>query len=230
MSDYVYFAFIDVLGYKSYLDEDISSNSLGFKDRLQSAFQVFNEVNGAQFPHKSISDSIFLHSNSEDPLEFFKLLKKIFVSFIQKGILIRGGVSYNRHFENSNITYSLALTEAYQLESSAAIFPRILIHQSIIEKLRNQHQTGGTHLSAIVAEGLLLQEGKSTQLHVLDNGNWNEVYAGCSNIYKQNCVAVDGDNQLRLKHIWLQNYLFNFKPKGCRKSKYISEFSPFLVS
>lgn len=229
MSDYVYFAFIDVLGYKSYLDQDINSNTLSFKDRLQSAFQVFNEVNGAQFPHKSISDSIFLHCNSEDPIEFFKLLKKIFVSFIQNGILIRGGVSYNRHFENQNITYSLALTEAYQLESTSAIFPRILIHQSIIEKLRNQHQAGSGTLSAIAANGLLLQDGKSTQLHVLDENNWNDVYVGCSNIYLQSAAAVDGDNQLRLKHIWLQNYLFTYKPKSCRKSRYIEEFTPFSI-
>lgn len=229
MSDYVYFAFIDVLGYKSYLDNDINNNTLNFKDQLQSAFEVFNEVNGAQFPHKSVSDSIFLHSNAEDPIEFFELLKKIFVSFIQKGILIRGGISYNRHFENHNITYSLALTEAYQLESSAAIFPRILIHQSIIEKLRNQQLAGGTHLSAIVNEGLLLQDGKSTQLHVLDDNNWNNVYLGCRNIYQKSCATVDVNNQLRLKHIWLQNYLFTFKPRGCRKPRYISEFSKFLI-
>lgn len=229
MNDYVYFAFIDVLGYKSYLDDDINNNSLGFKDRLQSAFQVFNEVNGAQFPHKSISDSIFLHCNSEDPIEFFGLLKKIFVSFIKNGILIRGGVSYNRHFENQTITYSLALTEAYQLESSAAIFPRILIHQSIIEKLRNHHENGGSYLNAIVTANLLLQDGKSTQLHVLDENNWNDVYTGSRDIYQKSCIAVDGNSQLRLKHMWLQNYLFTFKPNGCRKQKYISEFSPFLI-
>lgn len=91
MSDYVYFAFLDVLGYKSYLNEDIQNNALNFKDKLQHAFQVFNDVNGAQYRHKSISDSIFLHCNSEDPIEFFKLLKKIFVSFAENGVLIRGG-------------------------------------------------------------------------------------------------------------------------------------------
>jgi hypothetical protein len=229
MSDYVYFAFIDVLGYKSYLDEDISSNTLGFKDRLQAAFQVFNDVNGAQFQHKSISDSIFLHCNSEDPIEFFKLIKKIFVSFVKNGILIRGGVSYNRHFENQTITYSLALTEAYQLESSAAIYPRILIHQSIIEKLKNHHQTGGTFLSAIMAENLLIQDGGVSQLHVVDEVNWNEVYAGCRDIYQKSNTVVDGNSKLRLKHLWLQNYLFTYKPKGCRKTRYISEFTPFVI-
>ena len=170
-----------------------------------------------------------MHCTSEDPISFFKLLKKIFVSFIQNGILIRGEVSYNKHFENQTITYSFSLTEAYQLESTTAIFPRILIHQSIIEKLRNDHQTGGTYLDEIVAARLLLQDGKVTQLHVLDEDNWNDVYVGCRDIYEKNCVVVDENSQLRLKHVWIQNYLFTFKPKGCRKSRYIDELSLFSI-
>ncbi|WP_131800990.1 hypothetical protein [Methylobacillus sp. MM3] len=229
MNDYVYFAFIDVLGYKSYLEEDIRNNSLDFKDRLQSAFQVFNDVNGANYGHKSISDSIFLHCNAEDPNDFFKLLKKIFVSFVEKEILIRGGVSYNRHFENQQITYSLALTDAYKLESSAAIFPRILIHPSIIEKLRNHRQEGGAFLDDIVAANLLLQDGNATQLHVLDDENWTRVYKGCKQIYEKSKSLIDADCQLRLKHVWLQNYLFKFKPKNKHNSKYIAEFSEFTI-
>lgn len=229
MNDYLYFAFLDVIGYKAYLDQDISTNSLDFKDRLQSAFLVFNEVNGAHFHHKSISDSIFLHCNAENPIEFFKLLKKIFVSFVQNGILIRGGVSYNRHFENQNITYSLALTEAYKLESSAAIFPRILIHQSIVDKLRNDHQRGGQCLRDIVAENLLLTDGSATQLHVVDEDNWECVYVGSKNIYQNSSALIDSDSNLRLKHVWLQNYIFLFKPRGCRKLRYISDLLPFSI-
>jgi hypothetical protein len=229
MNDYVYFAFIDVLGYKNYLAEDIKSNNLNFKDRLQSAFQIFNEINGSQFHYQSISDSIFIHSNSEDPTEFLYLLKKIFVSFVTNGLLIRGGVSYNRHFENPTITYSLALTDAYQLESSEAVFPRILIHQSIIEKLRNHHATGKKYLDRIVNAELLLQDGYATQLHILDEDNWNTVYSGCQKIYNENSSVVDSSSTLRLKHIWLQNYLFAFKPKNCRKSRYISELTKFSI-
>lgn len=229
MHDYLYFAFLDVIGYKAYLDQDISTNSLAFKDRLQSAFAVFDEVNGAQFQHKSISDSIFLHCNTENPIDFFKLLKKIFVSFIENEILIRGGVSYNRHFENRNITYSLALTEAYNLESSAAIFPRILIHSSIVEKLRNDHENGGPCLSEIVNENLFLSDGSLTQLHVLDDANWSDVYTGSKSIYQKSSTLIDADSNLRLKHTWLQNYIFSFKPKSLRRGKYISDLTPFSI-
>lgn len=229
MNDYLYFAFLDVIGYKSYLDKDISTNSLDFKDRLQSAFEVFNEVNGAHFHHKSISDSIFLHCNSENPIDFFKLLKKIFISFLQNGILIRGGVSYNRHFENQNITYSLALTEAYLLESSAAIFPRILIHQSIVDKLKNDHQSGGQCLTDLINAKLLLKDGGATQLHVIDDNNWETVYSGCREIYENSSTLIDAESSLRLKHIWLQNYIFSFKPKSCRKTRYISDLQPFSL-
>lgn len=229
MNDYLYFAFLDVIGYKAYLEKDIATNSLDFKDRLRSAFSVFDEVNGAQFHHKSISDSIFLHCSAENPIDFFKLLKNIFVSFIDNGILIRGGVSYNRHFESGNITYSLALTEAYKLESSAAIFPRILIHNSIVDKLRNDHQNGGQFLSSIVDEKLLLKDGGITQLHVLDEENWNCVYDGSKKIYQESSALIDAESNLRLKHMWLQNYIFSFKPKGCRKDRYIADLLPFSI-
>lgn len=229
MNDYLYFAFLDVIGYKNYLENDISTNSLSFKDKLQDAFQVFNDINAAQFHHKSISDSIFLSCTAEDPTDFLMLLKKIFVSFAHKGILIRGGVSYNRHFENQNITYSLALTEAYNLESSMAIFPRILIHQSIIEKLKNDHSKGGMILPNIARDNLLLTDGGLTQLHIVDNKNWDDLYHSCRKIYEESSTLIDGRSDLRLKHVWLQNYLFNFRPKGNRKIRYIQELVPFSI-
>lgn len=80
---------------------------------LSNSCKVLNQINGAQYGCKSISDSIFLHCNAENPIEFLRVLKNIYISFVENKTLIRGGVAYNKHFENPNITYSLALSEAY---------------------------------------------------------------------------------------------------------------------
>lgn len=107
-----------------------------------------------------------------------------------------------------------------------AIFPRILIHSSIIAKLRNDSQSGGSVFNELISSRLLLQDGEAMQLHVLDDENWNTVYLSFKKIYEESRSSVDKNGQLRLKHTWLQNYLFAFKPKGNRKSRYISEFTP----
>ena len=59
--DFVYFCFLDILGYRAHLKKDIETTSLGFKDKLEQASKIYSQINSANYAIKSISDSIFIH-------------------------------------------------------------------------------------------------------------------------------------------------------------------------
>ena len=135
---YKLYAFLDVLGYKQFIEDDERKNTELFKEKLQSSFQYLQGFSKTDISYKSISDSLFIaYNDTNNVIYFLEILKNIFINFMENGSLIRGGTSFNKHFENDTITYSLALSEAYQLEQIAT-YPRILINPNIIEIEKNK--------------------------------------------------------------------------------------------
>lgn len=222
---YSYFAFLDVMGYRYYLNKDKQDGTEIFKEKLINSYRAFENVELGVLHHKSISDSIFM-SSPTNIIDFLKTAKKVYLKFLENGLLIRGGVAYNKHYETQHITYSHALSDAYNMESTKAIFPRILIHKAVIEKLVNESQgeAQSIELNQVIDQKLIIKCGNHYQLHIIDNENWTIIYESAKSIYIDNEIHINEDPKLFEYHNWLQNYLFTFPPKGNRKPKYIKNF------
>jgi len=222
---YSYFAFLDVMGYRYYLKKDKQNGTEIFKEKLITSYRVFEQIELGTLHHKSISDSIFM-SCPTNVVEFLKATKDVYLRFLQNGLLIRGGIAYNKHFENPHITYSHALTDAYELESSKSIFPRILIHKSVIEKLKNESQgeAQSQELTELIRQRLIIRCGEHYQLHVLDSSNWHRTHTAVKKIYLENQSDISEDPKLIEYYTWLQNYIFHFKPTSSKQTKYIDSF------
>ncbi|MGY2330596.1 hypothetical protein ACW9I4_24570 [Pseudomonas sp. SDT2931_S440] len=222
---YSYFAFLDVMGYRYYLKKDELEGTEVFKEKLITSYRAFEQIDLATLHHKSISDSIFM-SSATDIVGFLRATKDVYLRFLENGLLIRGGIAYNKHFENQHITYSHALTDAYNLESSKSLFPRILIHKSVLEKLKNESQgeAQSQELSQLIQDNLIIRCGEHYQLHIVDDRNWPEVYENAKSVYKANEITINEDPKLFEYHMWLHNYIFHFKPKRSKKLKYIEHF------
>lgn len=224
--NYSYYAFLDVMGYKEYLNSDMRNGTTAFKDKLVASFRVFEEVGQGNIHYKSISDSIFV-SSPNSVVEFLATIKKVYISFLRNGLLLRGGIAYERHFENNSITYSLALTEAYNLESKHSLYPRILIQPAIIEKAKNEKAQGtNNNMELIANNNLTIKCGDYYQLHIVDSENWMEVYDGLKMIYDADGTSINANPKLLAYYTWLHNYLFSFKPKEIKKQRFINEFQP----
>lgn len=222
---YAYFAFLDVMGYRYYLKKDKNDGTELFKNKLISSYRVFENIEIATLHHKSISDSIFM-SSANDAFDFLSATKKVFLSFLDNGLFVRGGIAYNKHFETNHITYSLALTDAYNIESEQSIFPRVLIDKSVIQKLQNEAEppTNNQTLHRIIESKLLIDCGNHYQLHVLDDTNWDNTFNKAEEIYKTYRADIDESPKLTAYHSWFQEYLFNFRPPKNRKKRYIEQF------
>lgn len=218
MADYSYIAFLDILGYKNLLDHDIKNGTQIFKSKMIEAFRVLDNVNQAKFAHKVISDSIFLScSDREAAPELMATLRNVFVAFLEKGLLIRGGVSYGEHFQNQTITYSPALTKAYLLESTIAEFPRIMVDPNIIDMfpaLKDKHE--------------VLKSGVNWYLNIANKENYENVCEYALSTYQSNINEINTSEKVRIKHRWLQDFLFEISGiiGTPQKERYIKMFDP----
>jgi hypothetical protein len=53
---------------------------------------------------------------------------------IRKSILIRGAISSGLHYESRSMIFSAGLVSAYKMETSQAIYPRIIVEEELIER------------------------------------------------------------------------------------------------
>lgn len=198
---YLYVALIDVLAYRSRLQKDRDSGTLSFKDELQRAMTVLSEVNEADFPYQAISDTIIVSCARRDEFSsFLILLKKMYASFLNQSLLIRGGVAFSQHFKSSNVTYSHALALAYELESQKAIYPRIIIDPNIILML--------DQLEIDRSYKLLIAERNGAHfVNVADKDNWSSLYEAALRTYEKDAGMIKGNEEAFQKHLWLQEFL-----------------------
>lgn len=216
---YRFFAFLDLLGYKELIKKDLNNGSTALRDKLTAAFGALGHINEADVTIKAISDSIFLTLNNDDQgfLFFASVIRDLQVAFINSGLLLRGGIAFNQHFENGKVTYSPALLDAHQLETQHAFFPRVVVHDSVVAKLRNEDK-----LDMILNAGLLVKHSSTYQIHFIHHDNWHSLFEGLKNIARSDYVAIEKDPRVFAKHWYLQEYLSAHRPKNHRFKAYLS--------
>lgn len=202
---YVLAALLDVLGYRDLLASDRESGRLKFKDALQRAMQVLSDVNEAQYAYTAISDTIIITRTDDGDLRgLLTVLKNVQIAFLREGILIRGGLAYERHFKSNNITYSHAIALAHQVESAVAIYPRIVIDKNLIET----QKTKGFWAEVTKSE-LICDCNGIHFLNLIDATNWEQVYDSAKTIYNREKTNLSGKEKEFSKHAWFENYLYS---------------------
>jgi hypothetical protein len=200
---YMLVAILDVLGYRERLEKDRQSGRFDFKDALQNAIEKLSNVNEAQYPYEAISDTIiFTSTNANDLAGLLSVLKSVYLAFLREGMLVRGGIPYERHFKSNNITYSHALALAHKVETEDAIYPRIVIESNLIGWQETENLWKNVIGSQLVCEcnGIYF-------LNVLDADNWQQVYGWSKAIYENERTSLARKEKEFLKHSWLENYI-----------------------
>lgn len=216
-TDFVYTAIIDVLSYKNRLSRDVQRGEESFKDDLVESLSVFNGVNTAIFGVQAISDTIIITCAKHDKfVEFLGILKKVFVSFMERGLYVRGGVAYSKHFQSGRITYSHAVARAHEIESREAIYPRIVLDVNILDMYNT-----AKGFPAIFGQGLLVKHNDIVFLSVVDRESWDKIYEMAKNIYTQDAAELGRSEAAFMKHVWFENYLFSMAGAIPGKPRYI---------
>ncbi len=146
--------FIDVLGFKqiikSTLNPDGSDNENNIK-LLNDLILLIREIMDMDDEEGHISesmqitqfsDSLVISFKEDEESEVFYTLSNIqnlIINLVGRKIICRGGIAYGKLVHNDKMVFGPALVEAYETESKAAMYPRIILDRSIIEIGRKYH-------------------------------------------------------------------------------------------
>lgn len=128
-------AFLDVLGFKEMVSDDLQHDSNKNLLKLYKchigAASIFNDPS---YTITQFSDSIVI-SKPYDIHAFADFVTHVAEYqrlLLDEELLCRGGVAVNKHFSNGTFTFSAGLILAYQVESTAARYPRVVISPEVI--------------------------------------------------------------------------------------------------
>lgn len=131
-------AFIDLLGFSEMVRVDCeSANEPKYLELLHNAHLRASEIFGQDLDAGLIqfSDSIVLSRPFDlDALPtFIASIASWQRGLLRDGLLCRGGVTFGKHFVKDRFLFSKGLIDAYQLESTQAKYPRIVISENLLE-------------------------------------------------------------------------------------------------
>ncbi|HUI29355.1 MAG TPA: hypothetical protein VLX91_03985 [Candidatus Acidoferrales bacterium] len=140
-------AFIDILGFKAIvgatLDEDGNEVSEKIKTLNDTLLLVRHEFDMDEPDTKltksrqvtQFSDSVVISFLAQEPSEVFYILLDLLhlvINFVGVGVLCRGGIAFGKLIHTDKVLFGPALIKAYETETRAALFPRIILSDYII--------------------------------------------------------------------------------------------------
>lgn len=111
---------------------------------------------------------------------------------VEKGILIRGGVTHGDIYTNSDVDmlFGPAMNKGYMLESKFAIYPRIILDQETLECLKKESRL--RHVKTTFDEE---REAIKKYLDQGDDGIWYIDYLGYGCKYSQTRSIMSNSNE-----------------------------------
>ncbi len=122
--------FLDILGFKRLIDQKR-------EDLVEEALSVTSAKYQTNYEISAFSDNMAVSMRIERGYELLELIH--FASYLawhllHKGVLSRGGIAVGELYHQKGIIYGPALLAAYQLESQAATYPRIVLEKDAVTK------------------------------------------------------------------------------------------------
>lgn len=143
-------AFWDILGFREVIrgTYDGAIDNEEAIDRLHATIRAADEHIGKDPNCQSLqftqfSDSFVVSFLVEEKDQVFYTLSSIqmmIAAFVMNGYLLRGGLSYGKLTHTKDVLFGPAMIAAYEAESEAAIFPRVILDKSVID-LRVTHRS-----------------------------------------------------------------------------------------
>ena len=150
-----YLAYFDILGYKSFFEsKDFDAST--FFDTINSALEdvkkginIESSLNHIDIKYRVYSDNFLFYIEDNDNEQQALIALSRLVSLIQKrllekySLLIRGGITKGDFRFNKELIFGKGLIDVYTLESTKAIYPRVIFSndtfvKDTLEYLKNE--------------------------------------------------------------------------------------------
>lgn len=127
--------FLDILGFSQRIkDGDEPSIIANAIDSIRANFAPDTEISGKQVTQ--FSDSIVVSYPIEEQSGVFWLLLDIgycLTTLVSQGFPMRGAVTYGHLVHTDGYLFGEAMIHAYKMESEVAHYPRVLVHEDLLQ-------------------------------------------------------------------------------------------------
>jgi hypothetical protein len=202
---YAVVAFLDFLGFRAMVQADAGIDGPVYLPLILEALdRVERSVNEAGLEISQFSDSIVVSSpfEPERVAHLVAIVCDLQRLLVERGIAIRGGIAFGRHYAQDGRLFSQALVTAYELESRRARFPRVLVDPNLLDWLLNHPDARKTDTDSVRANLMKDRDGELF-LHYLDDGL---ISSHTSLIRSALRLGEDGDAGVLSKAHWLVDY------------------------
>jgi hypothetical protein len=142
---YAVTAFLDILGFGAMVERDSrAAVPVHLPKILEVTDAVHQTFAGSGVELRVFSDSIIISAslNPDAILALIQSCANLQRLFLERCVLLRGGIAFGKHYEDERVLFSSSLIGAYLLESKRARFPRILIDSNTLDYFWNDPDTG----------------------------------------------------------------------------------------
>lgn len=144
-----YVLFLDILGFKKIIETtyDKEEDKTDEIKKLYNSLKTITKTNINHGNSKRVtqfSDSIVVSFRDVEIHEFSNLLDDIsYMLFLLafEGVLCRGAIAYGKFYHDHDYLFGPALVEAYETESKAAMYPRVIIDKSVMDVFKEKSKS-----------------------------------------------------------------------------------------
>ena len=130
--------FMDILGFKEIVERSVNDEEI--IEQVHRAIEQIKELADSTEYQESqmitqFSDSVVVSYKVSAPSSVFDLISSIgfiVINMVMKGYLVRGGVTVGQLHHSGDLLMGPAMNRAYEIESKEAIYPRVVIDESVL--------------------------------------------------------------------------------------------------
>jgi hypothetical protein len=134
-----YCAFIDILGFRNLLRGlRGSQDAVALRDimrRIHAPASASTVNWSIDFRAQSISDAVAISTTPLGLLNILEAIEALAVDLLREGYFIRGALVRGNLYHDEKMVFGEALGRAYELESSIARFPRVIISKEVMDDI-----------------------------------------------------------------------------------------------
>ena len=199
-----------------------SNGSFYYSQKANDFIETFNsaisKLNTEIFSYYLFSDNICItvrNDKSENSLiDLLLIISELYFEFAQKGYFLRGGIDYGLFIDKSSIALGVPLATAYKIESTQAVFPRIVLSKNFVKQFEVYSDTNTTDYSSILLESLIKRSCEIDYLNVFNHifkvDNKEDFFIRFSSRIIENLTATSNNERVNIKFQWLANEFNSF--------------------
>jgi|688.fasta_scaffold76519_4 hypothetical protein len=223
--------FLDVLGFQEKLNEfqneaihnkEVNNTefyvSAAVDEFINTFKSVVNFLNENDYRYYLFSDNICItidfSQNRNRLIDILITINDLFFKFAQKGYFIRGGLDVGKFVDEKDIAIGIPLANAYKIEQSIAMFPRIVLSDAYKKLLDSLETDNLISDDLIIKKNFLVKQHCevfyiNTFFNLFDNENKIELLKSIRQSISMNIIINNKNEKNTIKYEWLARE-FNF--------------------